>query len=106
MIESGVAFDDRRSATMIRFQQSVFNTFSEEQAQSVVDWFASRDPAQSRVRDRIECPLVPIMEIAERHFTNRPCHILDVDAEGVDDAIMASIDFLITPTDPLVAAKA
>ena len=64
VIEAGVAFDERRSAILIRFEHSVFNTFSEEHAQSVVDWFKERDPASARMRDRIEARLVPVMEIA------------------------------------------
>jgi FkbM family methyltransferase len=93
VIEAGAAFDERRSATLIRFEQSVFNTFSEEQAQSVVDWYKNRDPANSRMRDRIQAVLVPVMEIVAQHFSDRPCHILDIDAEGVDNAILASIRF-------------
>ena len=93
VIEAGAAFDERRSATLIRFEQSGFNTFSEEHARSVVDWFRERDPANARMLGRIEARLVPVMEIVAEHFADRPCHILDVDAEGVDNAIMATIDF-------------
>jgi FkbM family methyltransferase len=92
IINAAVAFDERREATLIRLQPSVFNTFSEAQAERVVADSAGWDVKLSIV-GRVEVKLIPINEIIERHLDGVSPHFLSIDAESVDFEILQSLDF-------------
>ncbi|MGD0659254.1 MAG: FkbM family methyltransferase [Syntrophorhabdales bacterium] len=90
-VNAGIAFDDRQSATLIRFNSPVFNTFSESQADLTLMSSKSWLPSQRlTVVDRIEVSLIPINKILEEHGTP---HFLSIDTEGLDFKILKSIDF-------------
>lgn len=90
-VNAGIAFDDRRSATLIRFTSPVFNTFSESQADLTLASSKNWSPSQLQtVVDRIEVNLIPINEILEEYGTP---HFLSIDTEGLDFQILKSIDF-------------
>jgi hypothetical protein len=89
-IEAGVAFDDRRKATFYEFGNSAFNTFDERRAREMDE--KERAWLGPILRSR-EVPLIPVNEIFERHFTTEACHFMSVDAEGVDEMILAALDF-------------
>jgi hypothetical protein len=89
-----VAFDERRSATLIRTTNPLFNSFSREQANSVVEQSQSWHPSQrQKIEGSIETKLVNANEILEGHFKGRPLHLLSIDAEGANFDIFKSIDF-------------
>ncbi|MBV8753427.1 MAG: FkbM family methyltransferase [Hyphomicrobiales bacterium] len=92
VVNAAVAFDERRTATLIRLHPSVFNTFSEAQAERVVTasvgWSASLS-----IVGRVDVKLIPINEIIEQHLDGVAPHFLSIDAESVDFAILQSLDF-------------
>lgn len=45
------------------------------------------------LRERITVPAVTIGEILERHFAGQDLHLLSLDVEGLDDAVLRDIDF-------------
>lgn len=93
ILNVGVAFDDRRNAKLKRFTASVFNTFSAEQANIVLEGSKNWAPDQlQEIVDEVEVPLVPINEILAQHFSGG-IHFISIDAEGVDFLILKSIDF-------------
>ena len=92
VVNAGAAFDDRRTATLIRLQPSAFNTFSEAQAERVVAASAGWDVKLSVV-GRSEVKLIPINDIIEGHLGGVAPHFLSIDAESVDFEILQSLDF-------------
>ena len=95
VLNVGAAFDDRRSAKLKRFTARVFNTFSIDQANLVVESSKNWKPDQlQEIVDEIEVQLVPINIILEEHFRDGEIHFVSIDAEGVDFFILKSIDFV------------
>jgi len=92
VVNAGVAFDERRAATLIRLDPSAFNTFSEAQAQRVVAASAGWGVKMSVV-GRAEVKLIPLNEIIERQLGGASPHFLSIDAESVDFEILQSLDF-------------
>jgi hypothetical protein len=93
VLNVGAAFDERRSAKLKRFTARVFNTFSTEQADLVLESSKNWKPDQlQEVVDEVEVQLVPINEILEKHFRDGELHFISIDAEGVDFFILKSID--------------
>lgn len=92
VLNVGVAFDERRSATLRRMTSNVFNSFSADQAAFVVNssknW--GHDQKQEIV-DEIEIALIPANDILAEHFADG-IDFLSIDAEGVDLQILRSID--------------
>jgi FkbM family methyltransferase len=93
LINAGIAFDDRRSARLIRLTNYGFNTFSEEHARSIVSASQEWHPQyRQQIIDTVPVTLIPAQEIVDRYFANEELHLLSIDAEGVDLAILRSID--------------
>jgi FkbM family methyltransferase len=92
IVNAGVAFDERRAATLIRLHPSAFNTFSEGQAERVVA-ASARWEVKLSIVGRTEVELIPINEIIERHLDGVSPHFLSIDAESVDFEILQSLDF-------------
>jgi FkbM family methyltransferase len=91
VINAAAAFDERRTASLIRFNSSVFNTFSEAQAEHVVASSVEWGLKQSILR-RVEVRLIPINDIIERYLGGIAPHFLSIDAESVDFEILKSLD--------------
>jgi FkbM family methyltransferase len=90
ILNVGCAFDERRSAKLKRLTSHVFSTFVDAQASRIVT--ASEDwKSRQAVVDEIEVPLISANEIIDRHFTDG-IDFISIDAEGVDMAILKSID--------------
>ena len=81
IIPAGIAFDERRSAELHRFTEPVFNSFG------------SKSTPYASYLDSVSVPLIPLNDILQEHFRERPPEFLSIDAEGVDFAILRSIDF-------------
>ncbi len=92
VVNAAAAFDERRSATLIRLEPSAFNTFSEAQAERAVAESAGWGVKLSIV-GRTEVRLIPINEIIERYLAGAAPHFLSIDAESVDFEILQSLDF-------------
>jgi FkbM family methyltransferase len=101
VINAGVAFDDRRKATLFRTTSRVFNSFSRAHAESAVaqsqDWPADQ---RQRMLAPVEVPLIPLNEIVREHLRESPPHFISIDTEGADFAILQSIDFGLLSQDP------
>lgn len=94
VVEVGVAFGPQKSAIYHRFNKSVFNTFSAQQAKRVQKQSRSWGEGQEvELVDKLRIPLVPINQIIEEYLDNKTPHFLSVDAEGVDWEILTSLDF-------------
>lgn len=93
VVNAGVAFDERRSATLFQMTSSVFNTFSQRQAEFVGSSSQRWDPRdRQQVVDEITVPLIPLNDIIREHLGEQAPHFLSVDAEGVDLPIMRTLD--------------
>jgi FkbM family methyltransferase len=94
VLSVGVAFDERRSATLRKFTSRVFNTFSDEQANVVLESSKNWHPSQRQtIVGEVEVQLVPVNEILAKHFPDGEIHFMSIDTEGVDFLILQSIDF-------------
>lgn len=91
VIQAAVAFDGRRSATLVQLSSSVFNTFSEERAERIVQSSAAWTAPQTIV-GRTDVKLLPINCIIEENLDAVVPHFLSIDAEGVDFEILQSLD--------------
>lgn len=83
VIAAGIAFDHRRSATLCRYQNRLFNSFEPERDQT---WSGT-------IVDRIEVPLVSINDVIAANFSGTTPHFVSIDTEGFDYEILANLDF-------------
>lgn len=109
VINAGVAFDERRSATLFQMTASGFNTFSRDQAEFVIKSSRDWDPsARQDIVGEVTVPLIPINEIIAEHVAS-PAFV-SIDTEGADLAILQTIDLALLNDDPkiptLVCAEA
>lgn len=102
VVNAGVAFDERREATLFRLTSNVFNTFSKEQADFVVTSSQNWGPAQRQeIVEEISVPLIPLNDLIDG-YTKKPIHVLSIDAEGVDLAILRSTDLRFMDENPRI----
>jgi FkbM family methyltransferase len=94
VLNVGVAFDERRRERLWRLTSRVYNTFSREQAEMIVEISRARWKPEQRqdIIDSIEVELVPANEILGKYFDKAP-HFLSIDTEGTNFDILRSIDF-------------
>jgi FkbM family methyltransferase len=98
VINAGVAFDSRRSATLFQMTSSGFNTFSRSQAEFVVASSRKWDAhARQEIVGEITVPLIPINEIIATHVA-APAFV-SIDTEGVDLAILRTLDLGLLSSD-------
>lgn len=91
VVNAGVAFDERRSATLFRLTASGFNTFSRAQADFVVESSRNWGPNdRQEIIGEITVPLIPINEIIAGH-TEAPA-LVSIDTEGCDLSILRTLD--------------
>jgi len=98
VIHAGVAFDDRRTATLFRMTSGGFNTFSRAQADFVVA--SSRNWGQDGRQDIVEeisVPLIPLNEIVLAHISKPD--LVSIDTEGVDMSILRTLDLSLLRND-------
>jgi FkbM family methyltransferase len=105
VVNAGVAFDERRSATLFRMTSSVFNTFSRAQAEFIATSSQDWDPrGRQKVVGEITVPLIALNDIIAEHLGADAPHFLSVDAEGVDLAIVRTLDPALLNADAAVPA--
>jgi hypothetical protein len=93
VVNAGVAFDDRTSATLIRLKTRLFNTFSEDYAAHVIDQSKTWDGSHEAVVDRIEVKLIDINALIDTYMAGIAPHFLSLDTESFDFQILRSLDF-------------
>jgi FkbM family methyltransferase len=72
--------------TLFLFQNSMFNTFCKETAAGFIDRGAALVGEKS-------IPVTTYTELVERHLGGRPPTLLSLDAEGMDEEILDSINY-------------
>lgn len=92
VIEAGAAFDDRRQLKLSRMTSPLFNSFSPSRAADVAEASKSWGTMPQQVLDSIDVDLIPANDLLIEHFSSQPLHLLSIDAEGEDFAILKSID--------------
>ena len=103
VVNAGAAFDERRSARLYRLTSRVFNTFSQESAESTVAISRTWDPRDRQdIVDTVEIPLIPLSDIIRTHLPGRYVHVLSIDTEGVEVPILRSFDLDLADPDPHV----
>jgi FkbM family methyltransferase len=101
VINAGVAFDDRREATLFQLSNPVFNTFSQEKAERVVRDSATWPPGQrQRIIGARSLRLIPINEIISSHFADAPPHLVSIDTKGSELAILRTLNTDLLSRDP------
>jgi FkbM family methyltransferase len=89
----GVAFDERRSSKLYRFTNRVFNTFSEEQKEFVLETSRSwPENVRQTLIDEVEVELVPVNELITRWMPDHAPHVVSIDVEGVEMPVLRSMD--------------
>lgn len=91
VLNIGIAFDERRRARLWRLTSHVFNTFSRQQADMIIDVSKNAPEWRQQIVDSIEVELVPANTILSEYFDGGP-HFISIDAEGVDFDILQSIE--------------
>jgi FkbM family methyltransferase len=104
VIDAGMAFDERRRASLFRLTSPVYNTFSRERAERIVAVSRSWTPDQRQeIRDAVEVPLIPVNEVIAGNFaTGEAPNVVSIDVEGVDLPILRSLDTDLLSRDPEV----
>jgi FkbM family methyltransferase len=97
VVQAAAAFDDRRHAKLVRFgpgQAGLFDTFSEKQAERVLEASKSwREPL--RAVDKIDVDLVPVNDLITAHFGGAAPTFLSIDVEGYNYEVLASMDLSV-----------
>jgi FkbM family methyltransferase len=87
VLNCGVGFaKEPKSAILYRFNSSVLNTFSREEAQNV------EKNSEYRIVDEINVDLIPIDILLENYSQILP-NFLSIDVEGLDYEILKSLNF-------------
>lgn len=84
-LNAAVTFDDRTEADFFIFEERAHNTLSAEEAQE------RQKDSRSKLIDTIRIPLVNVNNVIHDHLGKAP-DFLSIDVEGVDLAILRSID--------------
>jgi len=84
----GIGMSAVKEADYYLMNLHTLNTFSKEQADKLV----AESNGRVKIREVIKVPLLNINEVMQEHFKGAPT-FLSVDTEGLDLAILKSIDF-------------
>jgi FkbM family methyltransferase len=105
VLNVGIAFDERREATLFRMTAPVFNTFSRDQAEFVVKSSHHWGPNERQeIVDEITVPLLPINDVIAAQLANDSVDFLSIDAEGVDLPILRTLDLGLMRSRPEMPA--
>jgi FkbM family methyltransferase len=91
LVRAGIGFTAQAEADFYIIggsEDAQLNTFSPEQAQALV----TRSNGRYRIERVIKIPLLSINELMRKHW-NGPPNLLSLDTEGLDLAILRSLDF-------------
>lgn len=82
-----VGLDDSPSIDFYLFDEPSLSTLSKEEA-SIRESYGHH-----KIQEVLKIPLLKLHTIFEKYFDNQPPHFVSLDVEGVDLAILQSIDF-------------
>jgi FkbM family methyltransferase len=89
VLNVGVGITDEPSADYYRLNAPQLNTFDKGEAERVV-----RDAGgKLRIAEVVKMPLVPVNRVIADHFGGAAPDLLSVDVEGLDLAILKTLDF-------------
>lgn len=88
VLEAGIGVNAVKEADYYIMSHHSWNTFSREEAEHQVQ----ESGGKISIRDVIKMPLLNINDVMERYFQKAPA-FLSVDTEGLDLAILKSIDY-------------
>jgi FkbM family methyltransferase len=89
VLNVGIGITDDPSAEFYRLSAPQLNTFDKDEAERV-----ERDSnGRVSIREVIKMPLVPINQVIAEHFAGRGPDFLSIDVEGLDYAILKTLDF-------------
>lgn len=88
VLEAGIGVTAEKEADYFIMSHHSWNTFSREEAEHQV----KESQGKIRIMEVIKMPLLNINDVMERYFQKAPT-FLSVDTEGLDLAILKSIDF-------------
>jgi FkbM family methyltransferase len=87
-LEAGIGVTAERAADYYIMTESAWNTFSKEESEHMTEVTGGR----IKVERVIQMPMVDINEVMSNHFDGAPT-FLSIDTEGMDLAILKTIDF-------------
>jgi FkbM family methyltransferase len=79
IIEAGIAFDERRTATLYRQADDTLNGYLSKSSEGACD--------------EITTTLIPINDVLSEHFSDRAPEFLSIDTEDCDYQILLTMDF-------------
>jgi FkbM family methyltransferase len=88
VLEAGIGADAAKEADYYVMNEDALNTFSKEEAEHQVE----ANKGRIAIREVIKLPLLNINDVMAEHFRGAPT-FLSVDTEGLDLAILKSIDY-------------
>lgn len=93
VLNTGIAFDDRRNADYYLFKDEAhgFSTFSKEDADFWVNT-GNDKVGRFKIDKIINMPLIPLQEVIETHFPGKWPNLISIDVEGLDQQILETID--------------
>ena len=88
LLSVGVGVDDTPELDFYMFDDDQLNTFDREYAERV-----QKAPANRKLLRVIKVPLLPINRVIAEHFGGTAPDALSIDVEGLDLAILRTLDF-------------
>jgi FkbM family methyltransferase len=89
VLNIGIGVDTVKEADYYRMSEPSWNTFSKEQAEHC----EKQTNKKVTVREVVKMPLVNINEVIAEHFQGKAPDFLSIDVEGLDLAILKTLDF-------------
>ena len=89
VVEAGIGVSAAKEADYYVMTFDGLNTFSREEAEHQ----EKTSGGKIKIREVIKLPLLDINRVMEQHFPGGPPSFLSIDTEGLDLAILRSIDF-------------
>jgi FkbM family methyltransferase len=86
VINAGVSISDQKEADFYIFKESGLNTFDKEEAEKRASF------GSYKILEVVKVPLISVNRVIEENFRSYP-DFLSVDIEGLDLAVLKSLDF-------------
>ncbi|MFO0849759.1 MAG: FkbM family methyltransferase [Gemmataceae bacterium] len=89
LLTAGIGIDATPAADYYRMSVPQNNTFDKEQAERL-----DRDPgANCKIEQVVKMPLLNVNAVIAEHFGGKPPDLFSIDVEGLDLAILKTLDF-------------
>jgi FkbM family methyltransferase len=87
LIKAGISIENKTNADFFLMDDPLLNTFSQEEAENMVK------NHNRKITKKITVPLISINDIFNQYYLKGSHVIVSIDAEGLDVAILNSLDF-------------